>query len=205
MALRALIPWLLAALAASACLMIAAAAGRSQNQSAWAAALFSGAMIAAGWAINAPRWRTPASHEAPGTTPRLALAHTTILSTLVYAWSAATMLLVYTGTSLHWRHGWQYGLGLGFIAATSAAYAWRLSRAHDVLASQSAIETAIKLAAFQGLAIASVLLWMLSSDKLNSGKGDWVANHIFLGGGFAILCLSMFAVKTHTVLTQNAQ
>ena len=163
-------------------------------------------MIAAGWALNAPRWRIKQrAHNAHGTTPQLALAHTTILSTIVYAWSAATMLLVYTGTSLHWRHGWQYGLGLALIAAASAAYAWQLARAHGALSSTSAVETAIKLAAFQGLAIASALLWMLSSDKLNSGKGDWLANHIFLGGGFAILCLSMFAVKTHNVLTQSAE
>ncbi len=140
--------------------------------------------------INAPLWRRPQSLV----TPAAALARTTRLTALIYGACGAAMFAIYLLTPLRWQHGWQYALALTLAAVGAAVYARRLE------ASGVSVDFAAQLAGLQAIAVAVALIWMIASGKLDTVKDDWAANAIFLAGGFAIVVVSVVAVKTHAAL-----
>ena len=164
--------------------------------------VFSATAAIAAFLLNRRYWRGTAA--AGG---KLAIVHALIastqLSTLVYAWGAATLFLVYSASGLRWQHGWQYGSAMALIAAGMAHYARLLGQNDPELTSDSAIERAVVLASAQGIAVSVVLLWLVASGKILTPRADWAANLIFVAGGLSIVCLCAFFAKTHHELTRD--
>lgn len=158
--------------------------------------------IAIAWKINAGVLAQPASAADRGLAAR-ALRTTSHITALVYAWGGAAMLIVYRLTNVHWQHGWQYGTAMLLIAIGLYGYLSLLNDEQSALSSDIAIQRAVYLAILQSLAITGALIWLLSSGKLTSGKGDWAANIIFLAGGFGIAAVSAIVAHTHMKITRR--
>jgi hypothetical protein len=203
MPLRPSLPWLLTTLAAALIAMTLAASASRKAESALAAGVFALVLVATAVRTNSPLWRQTARTTHAGVTPRDALRQTARLVMLAYLWCALAFYAVYVGARIHWQHGWEYGSALLVIALAHAFYLWRLADPNDSLSGPVAIARAVRLAAYQAVAIACGLIWLIESGKLSSLKGDWAANQLFLAGGFAIMCLSMIIMKTHAVLSEQ--
>ncbi len=164
--------------------------------------VFSATATTAAFLVNRRYWRGTA---VAGGKPVIvqALIASTQLSTLVYAWGAVTLFLVYSASGLRWQHGWQYGLALALIAAGMAHYAKLLGQNQPELVSQSAIERAVVLASVQGITVSVVLLWLVASGKILTPRADWAANLVFAAGGLSIVCLCAFFAKTHHEFTRG--
>lgn len=169
-----------------------------------AAFAFATVAVAIAWQINARVLSEPGvSKTAKRKLAARALRTTSLITALAYAWGGAAMLLVYRLTSVHWQHGWQYGSGMLLIAIGLYGYIALLNDEQSALNSDAAILRAVYLAVLQSVAITCALVWLVSSGKLSSGKGDWAANIIFLAGGFAIAAISAIVARTHFKLTRG--
>ncbi len=141
--------------------------------------------------------KTPA-HDANVMSARLALRMMSALSAIVYGWAAAAMFLVYIESGLTWRHGWQYGSLFTVIALGLISYVRNLQHSDHPASAKKAIAASALFAAVHGAAAAAVAVWIFLSGKLDTIKGDWAANHIFLASAIALAMLGGL-----TVLTQN--
>lgn len=166
------------------------------------ALVFALAAIWTAWRVNAPRFSHVKQSAADWPAAATQLKATSLVTASVYAWGGLAMLLVYELTQLHWRHGWQYGSLMLLIAGGLLAYVRALKNPSSRLASPSAVERIVQLAAVHGIAAAVALGWLVLSGKLMTYKGDWAANAIFLAGGLAIVFISAIAVATHRRLTR---
>ena len=166
------------------------------------ALVFALAAIWTAWRVNAPRFSQVRQTAADWPAAATQLKATSLVTASVYAWGGLAMLLVYELTQLHWRHGWQYGSIMLLIAGGLLAYVRALQNPASRLASPSAVERIVQLAAAHGIAAAAALGWLVLSGKLITYKGDWAANAIFLAGGLAIVFISAIAVLTHRRLTR---
>lgn len=117
------------------------------------------------------------------------------LTALAYAWGGVSMLLAYGPGGLKWQHGWQYGTGMLVIAALILVYASRLWIGSP-LAGRRLLNLVRRLAVLQGLTCSTGLFMLIGSGKLETVKGDWAANDVFVAGGIAIVFASAFAVVT---------
>lgn len=201
MSLRPPLPWLLATLVAALVAMYLATNGLQKAEAATSAAAFAILLIIAALRTNSPLWRRGTAKSTA--TPRQALWQTTLLVMLAYLWCALAFYAVYLGTSLRWQHGWEYGSAMLLVAVGHAIYLWHLDDPNASVSTPKAIGRAVALAAFQAVAIACGLLWLIQSGKLSSVKGDWAANQLFLAGGFTVMCLSVIIVKTHAALSER--
>ena len=182
--------------------MTLAAAAGAKTISAGAAAAFALLVIAAALHINAPLWRgRQANAAAPS--PVEALRQTTWFTIFIYIWAAAALYLIYGLSGIWWRHGWQYATAMLLMAAGHALYNRWAARNTFGLAEPAAVHGAVALAALQGSAMAATLWWVITTGKLDTVKGDWAANHVFLAGGTAIVCLTLIILKTHMALSQR--
>jgi hypothetical protein len=53
-------------------------------------------------------------------------------------------------------------------------------------------------------AAAGGLVYLIGTGKLETLKGDWAANNVFLMGGLAILTISLIAALAQWRLTKNS-
>lgn len=198
MPLRPSLPWLLLALVSALVAMVIATSATRKIEAAVAAAMFAVILIAAAVRTNAPIWQRAPSNA--NVTQRIALLQTTQLIMFAYLWCAFAFYAIYLGTSVRWQHGWEYGTAMLAVAVAHSFYLWRLSDPTDPVSMPRAIERAVRLASIQAVLIAIGLVWLISSGKLASLRGDWPANQIFIAGGFAVMCLSAIVIKTNSVL-----
>ena len=196
-----LVAALLLVLLASAAAMMTAAAWQNRTLSAASAASAAIVIIAASLHVNRPFWRIANSNHAPGAA-KTAVHGSTLLLAMIYGWGALAMLAVYQLSGLYWRHGWQYGLAMALVALVHVYVAGRIDSPGDGIGTGNGITRAVNGAAAQGIAIALALLWLVGSGKLETIKGDWAANHIFIAGGFAVIFLTAIIVKTHAGLAK---
>lgn len=131
------------------------------------------------------------------TAPTRALIRSTMVTSLIYAWGAAALTAIYGGTSIEWRHDWQYASAMALIAIGHIAYLRFLASLPTAQSQSTETSRAIKLAALQCLAAATALVWLLLSGKLATMKGDWPANYVFVAGGIALVVVSALIVTTH--------
>lgn len=139
---------------------------------------------------NALLWKTGREAEVPAARLNSALIG------LGYAWGAASMFAVYLLSGLKWQHGWQYGAGMAVIAAILFAYSHALATPNSPLRAPANMDIARVATALHAIAAAIGLLWLLFSGKLETTKGDWAANDIFMAGGFTVTFLSDLALAT---------
>jgi hypothetical protein len=190
MSLRPLLPWLLLAGALSIAAMVLGAGRGEKFNPALAAGLFSAAVIGAALWINAPLWgRTPGTGEG---SVKSAIAGSTWLAALVYAWGAFALFAVYSLSDLVWQHSWQYGLGAALFAVGLAFFAYRLDR------ETGAPLPPLHLTVLHGAAAAGGLVYLVGTGKLATHRGDWAANDVFLAGGIAVVALCLIAAMTQT-------
>lgn len=194
MSLQKLMPWLVAALAASVIVMWQAAKLDARAVSLAAALLFAAAVVGVALLIN----RMALSH--PHREERAhfhMLRRNTRLIALIYAWGAAALLAVYVLGDLQWRHGWQYGSAMALIAGLLLWYVHSLGNPASAAASPAALRRAGgPLAMLHALAAAGGLVFLVGAGKLATLKGDWAANHVFLAGGLAVIAVSLLSVRT---------
>jgi hypothetical protein len=143
---------------------------------------------------------------APGDTAYArAVAGSTRITAVLYAWGATTMLSIYRFTPVQWQHGWQYGAGMLLICLCLVAYLLAFDRQDSGLSQRPALDRIVALGGLQGIAASGAVVWLVLSGKLSSPKGDWAANAVFLNGGIAIAWISYLAVATHRDLKSTAQ
>jgi hypothetical protein len=195
MSLQRIMPWLVAALAASVAAMWHGARIDGRSLATAAAALAGLALVGVGLLVNAPLWRLADERVRPEALPVQARRNTRLLA-LAYGWGAAGMFAVYFLSGLRWWHGWQYGTLMALFAAMLLAYAhalgiegspWRAARVQRAALTLTVVQAALALA---GVA------WLVLSGKAASARSDWAANRIFVAGGLAVAALSIIAVLT---------
>ncbi len=204
MTLRPSLPWLLLTLAAALIALYVAAGALQKTESAIAAAVFAVVLCATALRTNAPLWRQSAAASGNTVTPREALATNVLLLMLAFLWCALAFYAVYLGTEVRWQHGWEYGTACVLFAAAYAYYLTRLSNPNDDLAGKSAIDRMARIAGYQAALIGIGLVWLIGAGKLITHKGDWIANDLFLGGGFSILLISVVLIKTNAALNERS-
>jgi hypothetical protein len=193
--LRPLLPWLLLASALSTSLMVLGAGRGDRFLPSIAAGLLVALVVGTGLGINAPLWsRTSgaAARQDGLVAIREALRCNVWLAALVYAWGASALFAIYSLSDLVWRHGFQYGLGAAVFAGGLAIYGMRLGR------TSAARVPPLMLTLVHGAAAAGGLIYLIGTGKLDTPKGDWAANEVFLWGGFAIIALCVFSALTQT-------
>ncbi len=199
--LRPLLPWLLMASALSITLMVLGAGRGDQFLPSLSAGLLVALVIGTGLGINSPLWsRTarPATTSQEGSaTIKEALRCNVWLAALVYAWGASALFAVYSLSDVWWRHAFQYGSGAALFAAGLGIYGYRLGRARNL-----AIPP-LYLTVTHGLAAAGGLVYLIGGGKLDTTKGDWAANEVFLWGGIAIVVLCLISTVTQTRLIRS--
>ncbi len=198
--LRPLLPWLLLASALSITMIVLGAGRGDRFLPSIAAGLLVALVVGTGLGINAPLWsRTTGSSARPDglAAVREALRCNVWLAALVYAWGASALFAVYSLSDLVWRHGFQYGLGATIFAASLGVYGFRLGRVKTLPI------PSLMLTAIHGFAAAGALLYLVGTGKLDTTKGDWAANEVFLWGGFAIIALCVMSAVTQTRITRS--
>ncbi|HML27369.1 MAG TPA: hypothetical protein PKE16_00740 [Hyphomicrobium sp.] len=204
MILRPSLPWLLFTLAAALAAMYFACRSMKIAESAIAAAVFSAVLCATAIRTNAPHWRR-ATNSAVIITPRQAMITNALLIMIAFLWCGLAFYAVYLGTHVRWQHGWEYGTACLLFAGAYGYYVRRLSNQGDPLTELPAIDRMTRIAGYQAILIGIGLVWLIGAGKLAiTHKGDWAANQLFLGGGFAIMCISVIIIKTNTALCDRA-
>lgn len=193
MSLQPMIAGLTAALLASAGGMAYGAASGSRSLTALAALAYALAVLFVAWRVNRNAWTADVS-----ATPAL-LFHTmrrnTRVAALVYAWGAAAFFAIYGLTPVRWQHGFQYASAATLIAGCLLFYVHRMGR------DPSGTPPAPFLTVLHGLAVTGGLVFLLSSGKLQSMKGDWPANYIFLFGALSLAGVCYLAFITQRRLS----
>jgi hypothetical protein len=200
MTLRPPLPWLLLVLAAALVAMYLACRQMQITESAIAAAVFSVVLCITAIRTNAPYWRRPA--EMPSAiTLREATFTNALLIMIAFLWCGLAFYAVYLGTKVRWQHGWEYGTACMLFAGLYGYYLTRIANPADPFAQAPALDRMARTAGYQAILIAIALIWLIGAGKLAiTHKGDWAANQLFLGGGFAILCISIILIKTNATL-----
>lgn len=182
--------WVAAAAAASIVAIAIAAASPGMSLAAIASALFAAAIIFAGASATA----NAAHSDDPSSA---VLSETTRLTVWTLAWSAAALFAAYPVAGLKWQHGWQYAAGYALLAAGFAAYLNRLKTDGASGSEGAALQATRTAATLFALAIFVAAGWLIASGKLETARGDWLANDIFLASAAAIFTLNvMFLLRT---------
>lgn len=204
MTLRPSLLWLLFTLASALAAMYLACRSMQIAESAIAAAVFSVVLCTTAIRTNAPYWRRP-TNLAAIVTPRDAMSTNALLIMIAFLWCGLAFYAVYLGTHVRWQHGWEYGTACILFAGAYGYYVRRLANPGDPLAQLPAIDRMARIAGYQAILIGIGLVWLIGAGKLAiTHKGDWAANQLFLGGGFAIMCISVIIIKTNTALCDRA-
>jgi hypothetical protein len=201
MTLRPSLPWLLTTIAVALLAMFLAAGALQKFESAIAAAVFVFVIVTAAIRTNAPVWRH--APDVGEITQRDALIATIRLVMLSFLWCGLAFFAIYLGTAIRWQHGWQYGSAMMLVAGAYAYYLSRLKDPHDDWSKPQAITRMVRFMTYQAFAIGVGLVWLVSSGKLATLRGDWAANQIFLAGGFSVMCLTAIIVKTNSALAEH--
>lgn len=188
--LRFLSPWLLLALALSVAAMVLGAGRGDKVTPALAAAFFACAVLAAAVWLNVPLWARDPSLPGERTAFAGAMRRNVWLAALVYGWAALALFAIYSLSELEWFHANQYASAAALFALGLSAYAVHLGRKRDQML------VPLYLTVLHGLAAVAGLIYLFAIGKLATPKADWVANDVFLAGGFMIVALCAIAAVT---------
>lgn len=189
--------------ALSVALMTYAAFARIGPLSLTAALSFAAVVIGMAWAGNRQLLALhpeASEHSEPAggddRQRRLARANSGWLA-LVFGWGAAAFMCAYGLTDLYWQHWWQYGLGMLLLAGIALALRIGLSSATAPLADRMALQWLARFTAVLAAGAQAGLVFLVASGKLSAAKPDWLANHIFMAGGVAVVLIALIAVASH--------
>lgn len=181
--------------------MMVLGAGRGDRfLPALAAGLLVALVVGTGLGINAPLWsrgnRPFAGHEG-SVAVKEAIRCNVWLAAFVYAWGASALFAMYTLSDLVWRHAFQYGTGAAVFAASLGIYGYLLGPPRNLPAPP------LILTIVHGGAVTIGLAYMILDGKLETVRGDWAANEVFLWGGIAIIALCVLSAMTQTRVTNS--
>jgi len=198
--LRPLLPWLLLASALSTSMMVLGAGRGDRFLPSISAGLLVALVVGTGLGINAPLWSRISRAALPQEglpSVKEALRCNVWLAALVYAWGASALFAIYSLSDLTWRHAFQYASGAALFAACLGIYGLRLGRVRG-----NAFPPFV-LTFIHGLAAAGGLVFLIGTGKLDTAKGDWAANEVFLWGGIAIVVLCVISAVTQKRITRS--
>ncbi len=187
----------------SAAVLGYAAAQADKELSATAAGLFALTIALAAIVLVLRVLKSP-EHDGPIMNARPALRMMAAMTAIVYGWAAAALFLVYLGSGLTWRHGWQYGSLFAVVAFGLVGYVRNLQHPDHPASTKTALTASVQIAAIHAAAALAIAVWIIISGKLYTIKGDWAANHIFLAGAIASAILGGLTVVTQDVLKNRA-
>lgn len=191
--LRPLLPWLLLASAVSITMMVLGAGRGDKFLPALAAGLLVALVVGTGLGINAPLWSRGSRPFAEGAVAvKEALRCNIWLAALVYAWGASALFGMYSLSDLVWRHAFQYGTGAAVFAASLGIYGYLLGNVRTLPVPP------LILTVLHGVAVAGGLAYLIGDGKLQTVRGDWAANEVFLWGAIAIIALCVMSGMTQT-------
>ncbi len=195
MALRPLLPAILLSLVVSIVIGVLAVGRNDGLTLALAAVLFALQMLFAMVRTNAPYWRSDVVPSVD--TLAECMRRNAVLGGLVYAWGAAAMLTIYSLPGITWQHWWQYGAAMALVSAGILIYAGLLASGRGSYGSARALRILMVLTIVQGLAVVTVLVYLIWSSKLFTTRGDWAANYIFTAGSATLALLSLISIMTY--------
>lgn len=111
-----------------------------------------------------------------------------------FAWGGMTILAGYYLTDLFWHHAWQYGLGMCLAGLMSYGMRWHLLQPQCFLCKPHWQQRLTLLSGLLLIGSGAGLVFLLGSGKLAAINPDWLANHVFVAGGLAVMALSAIAV-----------
>lgn len=202
MPLSKLLPWILVAMAASIAGMVSGVSADLPRFSMVAAGLFAMALVASAIDVNRLWWHSHSAAQDAEAQANAAVSNAHLL-VISYFWGALALLMIYRLTGLRWQHGLQYGAGMAAIGWLVLVYVHLLVRPASRLRSPAALMQATWLALAHGGAALGGVLFLIFSGKINSMKGDWAANQVFLAGGLAIAGLSLVSAYTQMRLART--
>ena len=198
MSFLTILPWVLIVALLSVLGMIYGVSHEAVAMSYWAAAAFALFIVFVGYLSNRKYWRR-LDGLATRYQSNIAAARNARLFGVSYLWGAVVLMAIYSLTQLHWRHGWQYALGMALLALISFIFAGLLER--EDKGSRTQVQNLARiLTIVQGVSAALGLIYLVGSGKMSSVRMDWAANHVFLFGGIAIVLLSVFSLRTDKIL-----
>ncbi len=193
MPLRPMLPTVLLAAVLSIVVGVLAVARGASVPLGLAVGLFAVQVLLTLWRINAPTWRA-------GTTQTPAadwVLSNTVLTAIVYAWGAAALFCIYGLSGLIWRHWWQYGAGMALLAAVALLCARHLASERVLRARAPTLNIIMAITVVQAVSVAGALIYLVASGALDTHKGDWAANHVFLAGGLMIGAISLVSLVAY--------
>jgi hypothetical protein len=193
MPLRQMLPTVLLAAVLSIVVGVLAAARGASVPLGLAVGLFAAQVLLTLWRINAPAWRagrpqTPAADWA---------LSNTVLTAIAYAWGAAALFCIYGLSDLHWRHWWQYGAGMALLAGVALLCARYLASERGLRGRASTLNIIMAMTVAQAMSVAAALIYLVASGALDTQKGDWAANHVFVAGGLMIGTISLVSLLVY--------
>ncbi len=202
MPLTDLLPWILAAIAASIAAMVTGIMSDLPILSWIAAGLFASSLVAVAIDINLPWWQPDAGDD-PGAMFAAAIRNARLL-VLGYVWGSLALFCFYRLVGLRWQHGIQYGAGMALIAWLILFYVHMLAQPDSKLRKPRYLTAAMMASVAHGVGALCGVIFLVGSGKIFSIKDDWAANQIFLAGGVAIAMMSAVSAISHIRL-QRAQ
>ena len=193
MPLRPMLPTVLLAAVLSIVVGVLAAARGASVPLGLAVGLFAVQVLLTLWRINAPVWRT----KSPPTPAADWALSNTVLTTIVYAWGAAALFCIYGLSGLHWRHWWQYGAGMALLAVLALLCARHLASERGSRTRASTLNIIMAITVAQAVSVAAALVYLVASGALDTLKGDWAANHVFIAGGLMIGAISLVSLLAY--------
>ena len=193
MPLRPMLPTVLLASVLSIVVGVLAAARGASVPLGLAAGLFMLQVLLTLWRINAPLWRAGSPN-----TPAVDWAlSNTLLTAIVYAWGAAALFCIYGLSGLQWRHWWQYGAGMALLAGVALLCARHLASERGLKARASTLVLIMAVTVAQAVSIAAALVYLVASGALDTQKGDWAANYVFVAGALMIAAISLVSLLVY--------
>ena len=193
MPLRPMLPTVLLSCVLSIVVAVLAAARGANVPLGLAVGLFAVQVLLTLWRINASTWRAGTLH-----TPAADWAlNNTVLTAIVYAWGAAALFCIYGLSGLHWRHWWQYGAGMALLAGVALLCARHLASERGLKTRASTLNIIMAITVAQAVSVAGALVYLVASGALDTRKGDWAANHVFVAGALTIGAISLVSLLAY--------
>ena len=189
-----LFAWLIATAVITAPAMIYASQVTHTVLATFAAWMFAVIAMGISATLNA---RSAHSKSAYGSAAGRARLNAALLA-IIFAWGGLVILGAYYLTDLFWHHAWQYGLGMCLIAGLLFAYRQRLLEAGGRFSSPGWLTCSARLALLQAVVAGVGLAFLVASGKLARHNPDWIANHVFMAGGMAVVAVSIMAYRAQS-------
>jgi hypothetical protein len=193
MPLRPMLPTVLLALVLSIVVGVLAAARGASVPLGLAVGLFAVQVLLTLWRINAPAWRAGTLHPPAGDWVR----SNTVLTAIVYGWGAAALFSIYGLSGVHWRHWWQYGAGMALLAGVALLCARHLASERGLKTRASTLNVIMAITVAQAVSVVAALVYLVASGALDTEKGDWAANHVFVAGCLMIGAISLVSLLAY--------